>query len=261
VSDSPSVWSWDKLPFRGAILNTLTVLAGSLLGLWIGKALPTGLQSVAMSGIGLVVVGMAMKMFFQTKNVLIVAASVVLGGIIGKLIGIDVGLAMAADWARRAFGSSDQGFNNGFVTATVLFCVGPMTLMGCIQDGLERKIELLGIKSLLDGVCSVFLAAVSLSFGQGVLASAGVVLLVQGLLTALARPLQPIAKNPNLIAEATAAGGAMMLAISFGLLKIPVVESIPKEVFLPSLVIAPLLAYLFERKATGNGPGLPDNAL
>lgn len=252
-------WAWSKLPCRGSILNTVTVVVGSLIGISIGQKLPPGLQSIAMSGIGLVATGIAIKMFFETKNVLIVAASVVLGGLIGKLIGIDVGLAMAAEWARNAFGSSDKGFNNGFVTAAVLYCVGPMTLMGCIQDGLEHKIELLGLKSLLDGVSSIFLAAVSLSFGQGVLASAAIVLVVQCSLTALAKPLQPLAKNPNLIAEATAAGGAMMLAIGLGLLKVPVVESLPKEVFLPALLIAPVMAAVFERKSDRNGTGLSEN--
>ena len=89
-----------------------------------------------------VAVGIAMKMFFETKNVLIVAASVALGGVIGKLIGIDVGLTMAADWARHATGAADKGFNDGLVTAIVLFCVGPMTLMGCLQEAIEGKIEL-----------------------------------------------------------------------------------------------------------------------
>ena len=101
----------------------------------------------------------------------------------------------------------------------------------------------------MDGISSVFLAAVSVSFGQGVLASAVLVLVVQTTLTALARPLQPIVKNPNVLAEATAAGGAMMLAIGFGLLKVPVVKDIPKEVYLPALALAPVFAALFTKKA------------
>lgn len=246
---------------RGALLNTLTVLVGSALGLAIGSQLPKEFQAIAMTGIGLVAVGIAMKMFFETKNVLIIAASVALGGVLGKLIGIDAGLAAAADWARHMLGGTDTRFNDGLITATVLFCIGPMTLMGCIQDGLERRIDLLGIKSLLDGISATFLAAVSPSFGQGVLASAAVVLVVQSSLTALARPLQPVAKNPNVIAEATAAGGAMMLAIGFGLLRVPVVEAIPKEVYLPALVIAPTLAVLFERKRNGKGETSGDSTV
>lgn len=237
-----------KVPFRGALLNTLTVLIGSLIGLAIGRNLAQDFQSIALSGIGLVTVGIAMKMFFETKNFLIVAASVALGGVIGKFIGIDVGLALAAEWARQLTGSADKNFNDGLVTAGVLFCVGPMTLMGCIQDGLERKIDLLSLKSLLDGISAIFLSAVSVSFGQGVLASAVLVLIVQSSLTALARPLSPVAKNPAILAEATAAGGAMMLAIGLGLLKVPGIKDLPKEVYLPALLIAPVLATIFSRK-------------
>lgn len=238
------------LPFRGALLNTSTVLVGSLIGLAIGQHLPADLQAIALSGIGLVTVGIAMKMFFETKNVLIIAASVAIGGIIGKAMGIDAGLAMAAEWMRGLSGATDQRFNDGLITATVLFCIGPMTLMGCLQDGLERRIDLLSLKSLLDGISSVFLAAVSPSFGKGVLTSAIMVLIIQSSLTALAKILQPVAKNPNVIAEATAAGGAMMLAIGLGLLKVPVVKDLAKEVYLPALALAPALAALFERKSS-----------
>jgi uncharacterized protein len=250
---------FSRLPFRGTLLNTLTVVTGATIGLMVGRLLPTGLQTVAMSGIGLVTTGIAVKMFLETKNVLVVAASVVVGGIIGKVVGIDLALGAAAEWTRSLTGSSSSGFNDGLITATVLFCVGPVTLMGCLQDGLERKTELLGLKSLLDGVSSVFLAAASFSFGQGVLASAAFVLVIQGSLTAIARPIQSVAKNPNLVAEATAAGGSMMLAIGLGLLNVPVVKDIPKEVFLPALVIAPVLAALFERREARNSVKTPED--
>jgi uncharacterized membrane protein YqgA involved in biofilm formation len=193
---------------------------------------------VALTGLGLVTVGLGVKMFLSGRNVLVVAASVAVGGVLGKFMGIDVGLASLA-----ALGS-EGGFNEGFVTASVLYCVGPMTLLGCIQDGLERRIDLLSLKSLLDGIASVFLAATSPAFGAGVLASSAVVLVVQSLFTALARPLQKIAERRELIDEATATGGAMMLAVGLGLLQI---KKIPTEVFLPGLVLAPILAYRFER--------------
>ena len=239
----PLTFSSERLPFRGTLLNTLTVVLGSLLGLALGRALPDGLQGLALTGLGLVTVGLGVKMFLSGRNVLVVAASVAIGGVLGKLIGIDVGVASLAELARQLLGS-EGGFNEGFVTASVLYCVGPMTLLGCIQDGLERKIDLLSLKSLLDGIASVFLAATSPAFGAGVLASAAVVLVVQSLFTALARPLQRVAERRELIDEATAAGGAMMLAVGLGLLQI---KKIPTEVFLPGLVLAPVLASRFER--------------
>ncbi|MCW5936678.1 MAG: DUF554 domain-containing protein [Fimbriimonadaceae bacterium] len=236
------------IPYGGTLLNTGTVLAGSTLGLALGSWLPAEIQTVALAGIGLVVVGIGIKMFLATNNVLIVAGAVALGGVIGKLMGIDVGLATVADRARALTGGSDRAFNDGLVTASVLFCVGPMTLIGCVQDGLEGDSELLRLKSLLDFIASLFLAAVSPAFGAGVLASAAVVLLVQGGLTLGARPLAPIAANKAVMDEGTAAGGAVTLAIGLSLLGVEPVRSLPKEVYLPALVLAPLAAWFAAKR-------------
>ncbi len=230
------------MPFRGTLLNTLTVLVGSLIGLWIGKLMPEDLKSVALSGIGLIVACMGVKMFLETKNVLIPTIAVVAGGLLGAWIGIDVGLANFAEWLRSSIGGGDT-FNEGLITASVIFCVGPLTLLGCVKDGLERNIDLLAFKSLLDGIGAVFFAA---ALGAGVLASAAVVLIVQGLITALARPLRPLAEKPQLAAEATAAGGAIMVAIAITLLGLR--DDMRTEIYLPALAIAPLVAPLFLKK-------------
>ena len=236
-----------RLPFRGTLLNTLTVLVGASLGLWIGDHMRTDLRAAAMGGIGLVVACMGVKMFFETKNALIPTIAVVAGGLLGKWIGIDVGLASLAEWVRERLGGGDT-FNEGLITASVVFCVGPLTLLGCIKDGLERDIELLAFKSTLDGVGAVFFAA---TLGAGVLASAGVVLVAQGLITALAKPLRPLAERPQLVSEATAAGGAIMVAIAIGLLGLR--KDMRTEVYLPALVIAPLIAPLFLKRNRAAG--------
>lgn len=237
--------------FRGTLLNTLTVLVGAGLGMWVGAALPDRLKDVALTGIGLIVIGLGVKLFLETKNLLITAVAVIGGGLIGAAIGIDIGLANFAESMRSVLGG-DGNFNEGLITASVLFCVGPMTLLGCIKEGLERDIHLLSIKSLFDMVAAFFLAA---GLGSGVLVSAAVVLIVQGLLTALARPLKPLAANPQLAAEASAAGGAIMFAIAINLLGL---RKISTEVFLPALFIAPLVAPLFLKKdqlGTNEGVG------
>lgn len=231
------------MPFRGTLLNTLTVLVGAGLGMWVGSGLSARLQEVALTGIGLVVIGLGVKLFLETKNLLITAIAIIGGGLIGAALGIDYGLAQFAESMRGVLGG-DENFNEGLITASVLFCVGPMTLLGCIKEGLEKDIHLLSIKSLFDMVAAFFLAA---GLGAGVLVSAGVVLVVQGLLTALARPLKPLAANPQLAAEASAAGGAIMFAIAINLLGL---RKIPTEVFLPALVIAPLVAPFFLKKAS-----------
>ena len=235
-----------KIPFRGTLLNTLAVLVGSGIGLWANERLPEDLQGVALLAIGLVNIGMGVKLFLETRNVLIPTVAIIGGGLIGAAVGIDAGFASAAESMRSALGG-DGNFNEGLITASVLFCVGPMTLLGCLKDGLERDIELLAVKSVFDFIAALFLAA---ALGTGVLASALVVLVAQGLLTALARPLRSLAEKPELTGEASAAGGMILIAIGVGLLGLRD-ERIPTEVFLPALVIAPLIAPLF-LKRSGN---------
>ena len=230
-----------RLPFRGTLLNTLTVVVGASVGLLAGRALPDDFQAVALAGIGLINIGLGVKLFLETKNVLIPTVAVVGGGLIGAALGIDAWVAGGAEGMRQALGGGEN-FNKGLITASVLFCVGPMTLLGCLRDGLERDIELLAVKSVFDMVAALFLAA---ALGAGVLAAAIVVLVVQGLLTALARPLKPLIERPQLAAEASAAGGVILIAIGISLLDL---REMPVEVFLPALVIAPLVAPLFLKR-------------
>lgn len=228
-----------RLPFRGTLLNTLTVVVGALVGLAIGNTISEDLKRVALTGIGLICLGLGAKLLMESKNLLITTVAVVGGGVLGALIGIDVGIDAFAESVRGWLGGGET-FNEGLVSASVLFCVGPMTLLGCLKDGLDRDIHLLSIKSVFDMVAAVFLAA---TLGVGVLVAAGVLLVVQGVLTALARPLKPLAQNPQLVCEASAAGGAIMLAIGIKLLGLR--DDLRAEVFLLSLFIAPLVAPLF----------------
>lgn len=232
---------WKRLPFRGTILNTITVLIGSTAGLLGGGALPVKMQAVALAGIGLISIGLGVKLFLETKNVLIPTVAIVGGGLLGAALGIDGLVAGGSEGLRQVLGGGEN-FNKGLITASVLFCVGPMTLLGCLKDGLERDIELLAVKSVFDMVAALFLAA---ALGAGVLAAAIVVLVVQGLLTALARPLKPLIEKPQLAAEASAAGGLILVAIGISLLDL---REMPTELFLPALVIAPLVAPLFLKR-------------
>ena len=230
-----------NLPFRGTILNTLTVAVGATVGLLIGQELPDKYKEIALIGIALVNLGMGVKLFLETKNVLIPTIAILIGGLLGTLLSIDAGVAAIAEQMRRALGG-DGDFNVGLITASVLFCVGPMTLLGCIKDGLNRDIELLAVKSVFDMIAAVMFAA---ALGTGVLASAVVVLVVQGLLTALAKPLRPLVEKPQLASEASAAGGLILIAIGLSVMGL---KKISTELFLPALVIAPLVAPLLLKK-------------
>ena len=196
-----------------------------------------------MDGLGLVVIGIGLKMFLEAKHIFIVAGAIALGGILGQLLGIQGGIENFAHWAEGVFHGQNAGhFSEAIVTTSILFCVGPVTLLGCLQDAIENKIELLAIKSTLDGLAAIFFAA---TLGPGVLVTAGVVLVFQSILTFSARPLQPIAKDPELLSEVTGVGGVMMMAIGMSsLLKI---VALPTANYLPALFIAPFAVVAIRR--------------
>lgn len=227
---------------RGTLLNTATVAVGALVGLAISKEIPPAYQVTVLSGFGLVTMGIGAKLFLQSKNLMIVAAAIAFGGMIGLGIGIDSGLNAMGDWLKLHLGGGGR-FTEGLVTSSVLYCVGPMTLMGCVQDGLEGKSELLQVKSVMDGISAIFFAA---AMGSGVLVTAGVVLIVQGAITLMAKPLKQYAEDAELMAEATGAGGILMLGIGLGLLD---VKHVGVANFLPALVLAPIFIILGRRFA------------
>ncbi|MBL8048692.1 MAG: DUF554 domain-containing protein [Chthonomonas sp.] len=226
--------------FLGTILNTVAVIVGSLIGLAFANVLPASWQSVALTGLGLVTFILGVKMALQSRNMLIVAGSIAVGGILGAALGISPALASLAEQVRHSVGGGGR-FTEGLLTTTLLYCVGPMTIMGCLQDGLEGKIDILAMKSLLDGIASVFFAA---ALGVGVLVSAVAVFIVQGALTLLAKRLSKLADNEEAMAELTGVGGALLLCIGLGLAEI---KHIPTETYLPALILAPVAVIIGQR--------------
>jgi uncharacterized membrane protein YqgA involved in biofilm formation len=221
---------------RGTLLNTATVGAGAVLGLLVGRTIPAGYQDVALNGIGLVTCGIGLKMFLQGRNPLVSAVAISLGGILGLALGLHAGIESFAIWARSLVGSGDSRlFVDGLVTSFVLFCVGPMTLLGCIEDALEGKIDLVSVKSTMDGICAVFLAATA---GAGVLVTALLLFLFQSGITLAARPLRAFAQDAEALAETSAVGGAVLFSTGLGLLGI---TDLHNANYLPAIVIAPLM--------------------
>ena len=231
-----------RLPLLGTVINTATVLVGSGLGLLVGAWVPEEAKPLTLSAIGIVTLVMGFKMAGRTKQILLAIACLVIGGLAGILLQIPQGVTALAETAKNLTGGGGR-FNEGLITASVLFCIGPMTLLGCLEDGLEGKIEILGLKSSLDLVASFFLAV---TLGPGVLASALVVLIFQGALTLGARLLKPMAANQSMMDETTGVGGLILVAIGLNLLDL---KKIPTEAFLPALVLAPLGAGLIARFA------------
>lgn len=230
---------------RGTLLNVATVAVGALLGLAIGRGLPQAPTETAQAGLGLVTIVLGLKMALGARSVLVVAAAVAIGGLLGTAMGVSAALEAFSEWARRLLGGGGT-FNEAFITTSVLFCVGPMTLLGCLQDGLEGKIELLTVKALMDGICAVLFAA---TLGPGVLLTAVVVLVVQGALTLAARSLRKLAQDEALLADAGGAGGPILVAIGLGLAG---VASLRSADFLPALVLAPLFSLGMRRLGSGS---------
>jgi len=226
----------------GTILNIITILIGGGLGMAFGARLPERVRQTVLNGLGLFTMAMGLQMTLQSKNMLIVLGSVLLGGILGEWWGIDAGLTRAGRWlekrsggAREEDGGMGSRFIKGFVTASLVFCVGPMTILGSINDGLRGDIQLLAIKSALDGFASLAFAS---SLGIGVLFSTLTVAVYQGALTLLAAQAQAFLTEP-MIAEMTAAGGVLIVGI--GVSSLLELKPIRVGNFLPALAIAPLI--------------------
>jgi uncharacterized protein len=231
----------------GTLLNTATVVVGALLGKAIGDRLPPRLRETAIDAIGLMTLALGMQMALGSRNGVIVLGALLLGGLTGEALRIEDRLNALGDWVeRRVSGDGETevsparpvgDFSRGFVTTSILFCVGPITLLGCLNDGLRGDIRLLAIKSTLDGFSALAFAS---ALGWGVLCSAGTVLVLQSLLTYSAGVLNAWLTEP-MRAELFATGGVMMLGLGLRLLDL---KPIRVANFLPGLLYAPLLVAL-----------------
>ncbi len=224
----------------GTLINVATVVVGSGAGMLVGSRLPERIRQTVLHGLGLATMVLGVSMALHTQNPLRMLAALLLGGVLGEWLGLEERLQAMGRWLEtRVSGSSGEGsaFVKGFVTASLVFCVGPMTILGSIQDGLTGDYTLLAIKATLDGFASL---AFSASLGIGVMFAALTVLIYQGALT-LGAGLAKALLTEAMIAEMTAVGGTMILGIGLLLLDI---RRVRVASFLPGLLIAPILVAL-----------------
>jgi uncharacterized membrane protein YqgA involved in biofilm formation len=223
---------------KGTLVNTATVVLGSLIGMAVGSRLPEKVKQIVMNGLGLCTLLIGFKMAFKGEQILLVIGSLVLGGIIGELLDIEGWLERLGEKIKRKIKSESGNFVIGFVTASLVFCVGPMTVVGSIEDGIRGDASILYAKSVLDGFASIAFAS---GLGVGVLFSAVTVLVYQGLLTLLGQKLSFLL-NGHVVNELTATGGLMIVGIGLLLLDI---KRVKVGNFLPALVIVVVLASIF----------------
>jgi uncharacterized membrane protein YqgA involved in biofilm formation len=228
----------------GTIINIVAVLLGGGLGLLFGARLSDRVKRTVMAGLGLFTAVTGIKMFLETHNSLIVLGAILLGALLGEWWKIEDGLQRLGEWLEKRFSRADADgqapsgesrFVRGFLTASLLFCVGPMAILGSIQDGLRGDFSTLAIKSVLDAFASLAFAS---TLGVGVLFSVLVILLYQGGISLLAAQLNSVV-TPAMLAEMTAAGGVILVGIAVSsLLEL---KKIRVGNFLPALLLAPLI--------------------
>ncbi len=222
---------------KGTIVNTVTVILGSSIGLYLGARLKDSIKGIMVQGVALSTILIGMKMGFEVENFLIVIASIVIGGALGELWKIEDKIANVGKYIEaRIGGKGGENFVKGFVLASVIFCVGPMTILGCIQDGLKGDPSILYVKSMLDGLTSIMLSS---TLGIGVLFSGVIVFLFQGGLTLLASLLKFLTEG-SILSNFTSVGGLIIIAIGIRMLEI---KEIKVGNFLPALFVVILLDY------------------
>ena len=230
----------------GTIVNAAAVVVGTAIGCLLKHAIPEKIQKIIMQSLGLGTVAIGVASAIQTQNMVLFVISLALGASIGKAIGIESGLESVGKKLQNKFSESESNIAEGFVTATLIYCVGSMTILGSIQSGLTGNHELLFTKSILDGIVSIVLAS-TLGFGVGL--SAIVILLFQGSITLAASLVAPF-MTETIMQELTAVGGALIIGIGINLLdikKIHVGDMLP-AIFIPPIYYAvlPLFEKLFQ---------------
>jgi hypothetical protein len=228
----------------GTFVNTLAIVAGSLVGLVLRGGLPEAYRLTVIQAIGLAVVLIGLRGALGCDDLLLVIFSLAIGAAMGTALKIEARLQSLGQRIERRFGGNDNDLARGFVTASLVFCVGSMAIVGSLESGLADNHQTLFAKSVLDGISSIVFAS---SFGVGVLFSALPVLVYQGAITLSASLLKPLLV-PAVVAQMSAVGGLLIVAIGFNLLdiaKLRVGNMLP-AIFLP-------LVYFFFRQLAGLG--------
>ncbi len=219
----------------GTLVNTGTIIAGSLIGLAAGRRIPERFKTLLMQALGLSTLLIGLRMALSTQEVIPIVGSLLLGAITGELLRIEDGMARIGHWLKKRARSESSTFIEGFVTTSLLYCTGAMVIVGAIQDGTSGNATTLYIKAMLDGVASIAFAS---TLGIGVLFSAASVFVVQGAFTLLAAKLAFL-QQPAILGAITSTGGLLIVAIAINLLNL---TRIRVGNLLPALVYAVLLA-------------------
>lgn len=226
----------------GTLLNALTVLIGGTLGALIGDRLPQRIHEALFGVLGLFTALIGLLDALTTKNALIVLGALLIGVLIGEALDLERGLQRLGDWAQKRLARPGSTLSQAFVTSSLVFCVGPLSLLGALDNGLSSDTTKLAIKATLDGFAAMAFGA---ALGWGVLLAIATVLIYQGSVSLLASVIAPaLTATPDALIELTATGGLVLVAIGLKLLQI---RDLRVANWLPALAVAPLLVWAVAR--------------
>ncbi len=223
----------------GPFINAVCVFFASLVGISIGKILPEKVREIVFQGLGLCTIVIGVKMAILSNDILLIILSVLLGGIIGELCSLEDRLLSLGTVLKNKIGSNNPKFTDGFVNASVLFCIGAMAILGSIEEGVNQDLTIVLTKTIMDTFASIALSSV---YGIGVGLSAISIFIYQGILVVFANQLQGLISQ-ELLVELSSLGGVLIIGISFNLLNL---LHIKLTNFLPALILLPILYPLYQ---------------
>ena len=226
----------------GTFIDMASVVLGSLIGLMLQSAFPENLNAIIFQGIGLTVIliGIRMGMKFPGEYLLVLVFSMILGGVIGELLGVDAFFNGFGDTIKSTFNIESASFTEGMITTFIVCCIGPMTIIGSIEEGLSGNRDLLGVKALLDFVTAIALAT---TFGIGVMFSIILMLLFQGGITLTAARAKDLFTEEMIIILSTA-GGLLLIGLAFNVMEM---GQINVSNLLPSLIVVVVLSWAYQK--------------
>lgn len=226
----------------GTLINVAAIIVGGLLGIFFGRRLSDNIKNTVVAGMGLFTMAIGFQMFLKTENPLVVLGALIIGALLGEWWKIEERIQSLGIWLEKRVKGSSEGrsshFVRGFLSASMLFCTGPMAVLGSISDGLRGDFLTLSIKSVLDGFISIAFAS---TLEMGVAFSALPVFVYQGSISLLAAKLDAII-SATMMGELTATGGILLMGV--GISSILEIKKFSVGNFLPALAMAPLIVYI-----------------
>lgn len=227
----------------GTVVNAIAIIIGGLIGTFIRNGLKENYKKTLMNGVGLTVIIIGIMGAIKSENMILIIISIVLGSIIGEAIGIERKLDSMGNSLEEKLGQGNSNLSKGFVTASLVYCVGAMAIVGSLESGLLGNHDTLFAKSVLDGISSIIFAS---TLGIGVVFSSIPVFIYQGIIILLASSLRNLL-TPDVILEMSAVGGILIMGIGINILEIKKIEvgNMSPSIFIPLIysILAPFLGF------------------